>query len=156
MWKVKIQLCLVHWPLRLKALCILCRGQLRMQGHFQLLISPWASSSVGLCLWLFVRCWLELAQKTMTVRGLFEGNLNLILILSLTKPSVCWRNYIAYTQQSLCSLWLILSQTGGRNQRCLCTVGEHSLLPSRCNLKRSEGEMTDVRRALCPRRVSYI
>ena len=33
----------------------------------------------------------------MTLRGLFEGNLN--IILSLTKPSVCWSNYIACTQQ---------------------------------------------------------
>lgn len=42
-------------------------------------------------------CWLELAQKTMTLRGLFEGNLN--IILSLTKPSIRWSVYIAYTQQ---------------------------------------------------------
>lgn len=42
-------------------------------------------------------CWLELAQKTMTLRGLFEGNLN--IILSSTKPSIRWSDYIAYTQQ---------------------------------------------------------
>ena len=82
----------------------------------------------------------------MTLRGLFEGNLN--IILSLTKPSVCWSNYIACTQQ-IVFLQLMadpLAKLGGRKQQRLCAAGEHSLLPSRCNLKRSEGEMTDVRR----------
>lgn len=92
-------------------------------------------------------CWLELAQKTMTLKGLFEGNLS--IILNLSNPSVCWSSDIASIRlaDGLCTAYGWSSyQTGGRKQKSLCIAGELSLLPSRCNLKRSEGAMTDVRR----------
>lgn len=41
-------------------------------------------------------CWLELAQKTMTLKRLFEGNLS--IILNLSNPSVCWSGDTAYAQ----------------------------------------------------------
>jgi len=57
------------------------------------LFLPEPGALAGLC------CWLELAQKTGTLRGLFEENLNIFPSL---KPSVCWSNYIAYTPQIVC------------------------------------------------------
>lgn len=90
-------------------------------------------------------CCIEWAQKAMTLKGLSEGSLS--IILSLSNAGSCWSGYIASAQQlGFVQLMADPPAKPGEESRRASAAGEHSLLPSRCNLKRSEGEMTDVKR----------
>lgn len=102
----------------------------------------------GLCHWLQVLCAAGgISSGNRGTEGSFwrefdhKFNIKHKLLFEQAKLERSHRMHSAAPVQS----WLILSPKWGWSSGAF--VGEHSLLPSRCNLKRSEGEMADVWRA---------
>lgn len=132
-----------------RKLCTLCstassEGKAASSSSFL----PEPAALGGLCHWLQVLCAAGgISSGNRGTEGSFwrefdhKFNIKHKLLFEQAKLERSHRMHSAAPVQS----WLILSPKWGWSSGAF--VGEHSLLPSRCNLKRSEGEMADVWRA---------